>query len=50
MMGGDSTAAKGRSQTEKFQFGPWRCTSIKSHILKSEGPDRERYSKTCMRP
>ncbi|VDI22304.1 type 2A phosphatase activator TIP41 [Mytilus galloprovincialis] len=43
MMGGDSTAAKARSVTEKFQFGPWRCTSIKSHILKSEGPDRERF-------
>lgn len=43
MMGGDSTAAKSRSVTEKFQFGPWLCCSIKSHILKSEGPERERF-------
>lgn len=50
MMGGDSTAAKGRSQTEKFQFGPWRCTSIKSHILKSEGPDRERFEGSLALP
>ena len=43
MMGGDNTAARSRTQTERFQFGPWLLTSTKSHILKSEGTDRQRF-------
>ena len=27
---------------ERFQFGPWTLTSVKSHILESEGLARER--------
>ena len=34
---------KSKTETEKSQFGPWTLTATKSHILKSEGPDRERF-------
>jgi len=30
------------AQVEQFQFGEWNLKTVKSHILKSEGPDRER--------
>ena len=34
----------GKSQPvkQRFQFGPWTLTSVKTHILESEGPLRER--------
>ncbi|KAK2151880.1 hypothetical protein LSH36_347g00017 [Paralvinella palmiformis] len=28
---------------DQFEFGPWTCTSFKSHILKSEGQERDEY-------
>lgn len=40
-MGGDHT--QGKSKTEKFQFGPWTLTATTSHILKSEGPERDKF-------
>ncbi|KAK6171269.1 hypothetical protein SNE40_019494 [Patella caerulea] len=36
--------------TQKYEFGPWQLTSTKSHILKSEGPERERFDKTLELP
>ncbi|XP_048767537.1 TIP41-like protein [Ostrea edulis] len=43
MSGGEDVAARARAVTERFQFGPWDIVSVKSHILKSEGPSRERF-------
>ncbi|KAK3098111.1 hypothetical protein FSP39_016204 [Pinctada imbricata] len=43
MMGGDGNESKSRKQTERFQFGPWLLCATKSHILKSEGQDRENF-------
>ncbi|OWF51675.1 TIP41-like protein [Mizuhopecten yessoensis] len=42
MMAGDNKAT-GKTKTEKFQFGPWTLNATQSHILKSEGPERERF-------
>nr|XP_022344260.1 TIP41-like protein [Crassostrea virginica] len=39
----DQVAARARAVTERFQFGPWSMMTVKSHILKSEGPTRERF-------
>lgn len=35
----------GKSQPvrQRFQFGPWTLTSVKTHILESEGPLRESF-------
>ena len=33
---------RGKPVTERFQFGPWTVTSVKTHILESEGLARER--------
>lgn len=41
MTGGNKTS--GKTKTEKFQFGPWTLTATESHILKSEGPEREKF-------
>ena len=30
------------SRTENFEFGPWKITGVKGHILESEGQHRER--------
>ena len=32
-----------KPRVEQFQFGPWKLMASKSHILVSEGPDREKY-------
>ncbi|XP_046334004.1 TIP41-like protein [Haliotis rufescens] len=35
---------KGRQPvSQQYQFGPWTLTSTKSHILESEGPEREKF-------
>ncbi|ESO84906.1 hypothetical protein LOTGIDRAFT_131242 [Lottia gigantea] len=36
--------------TKKFQFGPWKLTSTKSHILTSEGSERERFENVLELP
>lgn len=36
-----SVAAKNQPVVENFKFGPWTLTVVKSHILASEGPERE---------
>lgn len=39
----DAAALKSKRREEKFQFGPWTLAAVESHILISEGPDRERF-------
>ena len=34
---------KSKTKTSHFEFGPWKLTATESHILKSEGEDREKY-------
>jgi len=38
------------AQVEQFQFGEWNLKTVKSHILKSEGPDRERFESQLRLP
>lgn len=40
---GADLATRARPETQRFQFGPWILTSVKSHILTSEGPARENF-------
>lgn len=39
----EDVVTKARAITDKFHFGPWGILSVKSHILNSEGPARERF-------
>ncbi|KAL3883587.1 hypothetical protein ACJMK2_029946 [Sinanodonta woodiana] len=34
---------RSKPEVEQYQFGPWKLLSRKSHILQSEGEDRERF-------
>lgn len=29
-------------EVQEAEFGPWKVTTIKSHILKSDGPERKK--------
>lgn len=31
-------------QIQQAEFGPWKLQSVKTHILASEGPEREKYA------
>lgn len=37
-----NVATRSRACSETYQFGPWNMLSVKSHILTSEGPARQR--------
>eukprot|EP00105_Crassostrea_gigas_P045387 XP_019929535.1 PREDICTED: TIP41-like protein isoform X4 [Crassostrea gigas] len=38
-----NVATRSRACSETYQFGPWNMLSVKSHILTSEGPARQRF-------
>ncbi|XP_045197404.1 TIP41-like protein [Mercenaria mercenaria] len=38
-----AVVTKAKPVTSQFQFGPWTLTAVKSHILESEGPARQRF-------
>ncbi|XP_064617649.1 LOW QUALITY PROTEIN: TIP41-like protein [Liolophura sinensis] len=42
--------AKSRSVTEQFRMGPWLITTRKSHILESEGPQRQTFESSLRLP
>ena len=33
---------KSKVRSAQFEFGPWKLTATESHILKSEGEEREK--------
>ncbi|XP_005090053.1 TIP41-like protein [Aplysia californica] len=35
---------------QQFQFGPWTMSTCKSHILESEGPQKEKFDKEMQLP
>ncbi|KAK7503274.1 hypothetical protein BaRGS_00005539 [Batillaria attramentaria] len=37
-------------EVQQADFGPWNVSSVKSHILKSEGPEREKFEKELELP
>ena len=38
----DMATPKSKARTSQFEFGPWKLMATESHILKSEGEDREK--------
>lgn len=45
---GDTAAVTNKKlpEQQKFQFGSWTISSLKSHILESEGKLKEKYELT----
>ncbi|XP_059142040.1 TIP41-like protein isoform X2 [Physella acuta] len=49
---GDTAAVTNKKlpEQQKFQFGPWTISSLKSHIMESEGNHREKYEQELRLP
>lgn len=45
-----NVSTKAEPEIQQFQFGPWKLTSVKSHILESDGPAREKFEEELELP
>lgn len=44
------TIPKPKAKRQSFEFGGWILTAVESHILESEGPERERFENVLQLP